>query len=222
MHGLRDRRRLGRAHRPARRRRLRVRRRRLVPDDELRPLLHRAHRRQGDRRSSATTAATPSSTGSRSGTATRRSTTCSTARASTSPPMRPRSAAWPRRRRHRRPGGRDRSRSGRRPDHGDRHRHAAAGLDAGRRFWEVGVPEVSDRAEIRDGPRARRRRPRRTAPRRMSDPFDLIAMGRVSVDIYPEQSGPHRRASAPSRKSIGGTATNVAVACARLRPPRRA
>ena len=48
----------------------------------------------------------------------------------------------------------------------------------------------------------------------MSDPFDLVAMGRVSVDIYPEQSGPIAGVRTFA-KSIGGTATNVAVACAR-------
>lgn len=46
-------------------------------------------------------------------------------------------------------------------------------------------------------------------------PFDLLATGRIGVDIYPEQAGP--LASVRTfEKSIGGTATNVAVACARL------
>ncbi len=44
--------------------------------------------------------------------------------------------------------------------------------------------------------------------------FDLLAMGRVSVDIYPEQAGPIAGVRTFA-KSIGGTATNVAVACAR-------
>jgi 5-dehydro-2-deoxygluconokinase len=48
----------------------------------------------------------------------------------------------------------------------------------------------------------------------MSEAFDLIAMGRISVDIYPEQSGPIAGVRTFA-KSIGGTATNVAVACAR-------
>ncbi len=39
-------------------------------------------------------------------------------------------------------------------------------------------------------------------------------MGRVSVDIYPEQPGPIATVRTFA-KSIGGTATNVAVACAR-------
>lgn len=47
-----------------------------------------------------------------------------------------------------------------------------------------------------------------------SDPFDLIALGRVGVDIYPEQPGPFSQVRTFA-KSIGGTATNVAVACAR-------
>ena len=47
-------------------------------------------------------------------------------------------------------------------------------------------------------------------------PFDLITMGRVSVDLYPEQIGvaPGRRRT--FAKSLGGSATNVAVAAARL------
>jgi 5-dehydro-2-deoxygluconokinase len=44
--------------------------------------------------------------------------------------------------------------------------------------------------------------------------LDLLAMGRVSVDIYPEQAGPIAGVQTFA-KSIGGTATNVAVACAR-------
>ncbi len=52
-------------------------------------------------------------------------------------------------------------------------------------------------------------------PRSMPEPFDLLATGRIGVDIYPEQPGP--LASVRTfEKSIGGTATNVAVACARL------
>ncbi len=49
----------------------------------------------------------------------------------------------------------------------------------------------------------------------MTDPFDLLAMGRVGVDIYPQQPGPFAGV-ATFEKSIGGTATNVAVAAARL------
>jgi 5-dehydro-2-deoxygluconokinase len=45
----------------------------------------------------------------------------------------------------------------------------------------------------------------------VSEPFDLIAMGRVGVDIYPEQPGPFAAVDSFA-KSIGGTATNVAVA----------
>jgi 5-dehydro-2-deoxygluconokinase len=45
--------------------------------------------------------------------------------------------------------------------------------------------------------------------------FDLLAMGRIGVDLYPEQSGPIAGVSSFA-KSIGGTATNVAVAAARL------
>lgn len=49
----------------------------------------------------------------------------------------------------------------------------------------------------------------------MSDP-ELLAVGRVSVDLYAEQLGVDVRDVQTFRKSIGGTATNVAVATARL------
>ena len=45
---------------------------------------------------------------------------------------------------------------------------------------------------------------------------DLVAIGRVSVDLYPEQVGTPIRSVQTFRKSIGGTPTNVAVAAARL------
>ncbi len=44
---------------------------------------------------------------------------------------------------------------------------------------------------------------------------ELLAIGRVSVDLYPQQTGPMRDVRTLA-KSIGGTATNVAVATARL------
>jgi len=44
---------------------------------------------------------------------------------------------------------------------------------------------------------------------------DLITVGRVSVDLYPHQQGPMSGVET-LQKSIGGTATNVAVATARL------
>jgi 5-dehydro-2-deoxygluconokinase len=46
--------------------------------------------------------------------------------------------------------------------------------------------------------------------------FDLITMGRVSVDLYPEQIGVHLADVRTFRKSLGGSATNVSVAAARL------
>lgn len=46
-------------------------------------------------------------------------------------------------------------------------------------------------------------------------PFDLITMGRVGVDLYPEQSGVPLSKVRSFSKFLGGTATNVAVACAR-------
>ena len=50
-----------------------------------------------------------------------------------------------------------------------------------------------------------------TAPR-----FDVLTMGRVSVDLYPEQSGVSLAEVRTFAKSLGGSPTNVAVAAARL------
>ena len=47
-------------------------------------------------------------------------------------------------------------------------------------------------------------------------PFDLITMGRVGVDLYPEQIGVPLADVHTFAKSLGGSATNVAVAAARL------
>ena len=47
-------------------------------------------------------------------------------------------------------------------------------------------------------------------------PYDLITMGRVGVDLYPEQIGVPLAAVRTFAKSLGGSATNVAVAAARL------
>jgi len=44
---------------------------------------------------------------------------------------------------------------------------------------------------------------------------ELIAIGRVSIDLYPQQQGPMKDVTS-LQKSVGGTATNVAVATARL------
>lgn len=49
-----------------------------------------------------------------------------------------------------------------------------------------------------------------------STPFDLIAMGRVGVDLYPEQSGVGLADVDTFAKSLGGSPANVAVAAARL------
>jgi 5-dehydro-2-deoxygluconokinase len=48
------------------------------------------------------------------------------------------------------------------------------------------------------------------------EPFDLITMGRVGVDLYPLQSGVPLEEVTSFGKYLGGTATNVAVAAARL------
>ncbi len=45
--------------------------------------------------------------------------------------------------------------------------------------------------------------------------LDLLSIGRVSVDLYAEQSGVSMTEVKTFRKSVGGTATNVAVATAR-------
>jgi 5-dehydro-2-deoxygluconokinase len=47
-------------------------------------------------------------------------------------------------------------------------------------------------------------------------PLELLTIGRVSVDLYAEQLGVPIRLVRTFRKSVGGTATNVAVAGARL------
>ena len=47
-------------------------------------------------------------------------------------------------------------------------------------------------------------------------PYDLITMGRVGVDLYPEQIGVPLADVRSFAKSLGGSATNVAVAAARL------
>jgi 5-dehydro-2-deoxygluconokinase len=49
-----------------------------------------------------------------------------------------------------------------------------------------------------------------------SEPLDLITMGRVGVDLYPEQIGVSLADVQTFAKSLGGSATNVAVAAARL------
>jgi len=46
--------------------------------------------------------------------------------------------------------------------------------------------------------------------------LDLITMGRVGVDLYPEQIGVRLPDVRTFAKSLGGTATNVAVAASRL------
>lgn len=50
----------------------------------------------------------------------------------------------------------------------------------------------------------------------MSEPYDLITMGRIGVDIYPLQTGVPLPQVETFGKFLGGSATNVAVAAARL------
>jgi len=47
-------------------------------------------------------------------------------------------------------------------------------------------------------------------------PLELLTVGRISVDLYAEQIGVRLEEVQTFRKSIGGTATNVAVAASRL------
>ena len=49
--------------------------------------------------------------------------------------------------------------------------------------------------------------------------LEVVTMGRVSVDLYPEQIGVSLADVRTFRKSLGGSATNVAVAAARLGHP---
>ncbi|MBB4660460.1 5-dehydro-2-deoxygluconokinase [Conexibacter arvalis] len=49
-----------------------------------------------------------------------------------------------------------------------------------------------------------------------SAPFDLITIGRIGVDLYPEQSGVGLADVETFAKSLGGSPANVAVAAARL------
>ncbi len=48
------------------------------------------------------------------------------------------------------------------------------------------------------------------------DPFDVIAMGRIGVDLYPQQTGLPLAEVETFAKFLGGSATNVAVAASRL------
>jgi 5-dehydro-2-deoxygluconokinase len=50
----------------------------------------------------------------------------------------------------------------------------------------------------------------------VSEVFDVITIGRVGVDLYPEQSGVALADVETFRKSLGGSPVNVAVAAARL------
>ncbi|HEX5566950.1 MAG TPA: 5-dehydro-2-deoxygluconokinase [Streptomyces sp.] len=50
----------------------------------------------------------------------------------------------------------------------------------------------------------------------MTEPFDVITMGRIGVDIYPLQTGVPLAQVETFGKFLGGSATNVAIAAARL------
>jgi 5-dehydro-2-deoxygluconokinase len=50
----------------------------------------------------------------------------------------------------------------------------------------------------------------------MTEPYDLITMGRIGVDLYPQQSGVALADVDTFAKFLGGSAANVAVAAARL------
>jgi 5-dehydro-2-deoxygluconokinase len=51
---------------------------------------------------------------------------------------------------------------------------------------------------------------------RATSPHDLVTIGRVSIDLYPEQSSTPLRDVRSFRKMLGGSPTNVAFAAARL------
>lgn len=51
-----------------------------------------------------------------------------------------------------------------------------------------------------------------------SQTHDLITVGRIGIDLYPEQSRTPLRDGTSFRKMLGGSPTNVAVAAARLGP----
>lgn len=48
-----------------------------------------------------------------------------------------------------------------------------------------------------------------------ASPFDLITIGRVGIDLYPTVDGVHLEDATTFTKSVGGSATNVAIAAAR-------
>src|SRR3981081_4260618 len=61
-----------------------------------------------------------------------------------------------------------------------------------------------------------RRRARLLYPRMSETNLQLITIGRVGVDLYPEQIGVPLAKVRTFAKSLGGSPTNVAVAAARL------
>lgn len=50
----------------------------------------------------------------------------------------------------------------------------------------------------------------------MPEPYDVITMGRIGVDIYPLQTGVPLARVETFGKFLGGSPSNVAVAAARL------
>ncbi|MDX6724586.1 MAG: 5-dehydro-2-deoxygluconokinase [Solirubrobacteraceae bacterium] len=55
----------------------------------------------------------------------------------------------------------------------------------------------------------------RMSPDGPAEPFDVLTMGRIGVDVYPLQTGVSLREVESFGKYLGGSATNVAVAAAR-------
>ena len=49
----------------------------------------------------------------------------------------------------------------------------------------------------------------------MSQPLDVLTMGRIGVDVYPLQTGVSLREVTSFGKYLGGSPSNVAVAAAR-------
>ena len=94
---------------------------------------------------------------------------------------------------------------------GDKHVHGPEGV-------ELLHPRQGRHRALAPAVAGQRRQP--PLPDLQADPavtmLELLTVGRVGVDLYPEQSGVPLKDVATFAKSLGGTATNVAVGAARL------
>lgn len=78
-----------------------------------------------------------------------------------------------------------------------------------------GLTERADEVAARAGGKTQPEAPGISRSNSMSE-LELLTVGRVGVDLYPEQSGLPLAEVTSFAKSLGGTATNVAVGAARL------